>query len=121
MNPGKACISCHQTEGKGPSYSAAGTLYPTIREPDLCNGSDGAGTYAGAVVEIVDANQVSHTLSVNSAGNFSMSNRLQMPIRARVLYQGQVREMVSPVSSGDCNSCHTTDGANGAPGRVALP
>ncbi len=121
MNPGLACISCHQREGDGPRFTAAGTLFPTFREPDLCNGADGTRTYAGAVVEIIDANDVSHTLSVNQAGNFSTQARLTMPIRARVHYQGEVREMFTPQNSGDCNSCHTVDGMNGAPGRVALP
>jgi predicted CXXCH cytochrome family protein len=29
--------------------------------------------------------------------------------------------MVGKVTSGDCNSCHTTAGANGAPGRILVP
>ena len=31
------------------------------------------------------------------------------------------RAMLGSVTSGDCNSCHTQDGRNGAPGRVLAP
>ena len=31
------------------------------------------------------------------------------------------RAMVAAQTSGDCNSCHTLAGTNGAPGRIMLP
>ena len=43
------------------------------------------------------------------------------PIRARVIVNGTVREMMGTVLIGDCNSCHTQDGTSSAPGRIALP
>ncbi|MFL5320879.1 MAG: hypothetical protein ACJ790_14550, partial [Myxococcaceae bacterium] len=49
MNPGLACISCHQSRG-APTFSAAGTVYPTVREPNLCNGAN------GVTVQITDKN-----------------------------------------------------------------
>jgi predicted CXXCH cytochrome family protein len=29
--------------------------------------------------------------------------------------------MMTPQETGDCNSCHTEQGRNGAPGRILLP
>lgn len=122
MNPGLACIECHSQRG-APEFAAAGTLYPTIREPDLCNGAS-SSTYGGASVEIIDAQGKTYSTTPNSAGNFYInagSANLVMPIRARVSYQGKTREMLTAQNSADCNSCHTEQGTNGAPGRVALP
>lgn len=122
MNPGLACIACHSQRG-APQFAAAGTLYPTVHEPDLCNGADGNGSYAGASVEITDATGQTVSTSVNSAGNFYFdpSLNLTLPIRAAVHFNGKVREMVTAQNSADCNSCHTEQGTNGAPGRIALP
>lgn len=121
MNPGKACIACHST-GEGPRFVAAGTLYPTIREPDLCNGANGQSTFSGVQVELIDANGTVFPMSVNSAGNFSLQYATVVkPYTARVVYQGKTRTMATPQQSGDCNSCHTEKGLNGAPGRVTLP
>lgn len=117
MNPGRACITCHRQEGEGSIVVIGGTVYPTVREPDLCYGVNG-----GAVVVITDANNVETRLNVGTTGNFSLRNRaVAFPIRARVEKDGKVRAMSSPQMIGDCNSCHTTDGANGAPGRIFLP
>lgn len=126
MNPGRACISCHtnSSEDSTPSLWVGGTVYPTFREPNLCQGADGTTTYAGASVEIEDATGKVVSLSINASGNFLLprtGTALTFPIRARVLYNGKVRHMASPQYSGDCNSCHTENGENGAPGRIALP
>jgi hypothetical protein len=43
------------------------------------------------------------------------------PFTAEVIYQGQSVSMTTPQTSGDCNSCHTESGANGAPGRIVVP
>ncbi len=123
MNPGRACIACHTAEDDGPRFAFAGTLYPTVREPDRCNGVD-PDQYPGVQVEVIDANETVHAVSVNRAGNFFLRRsdaNVVFPIRARVLYEGRVREMATPQQSGDCNACHTQDGMNGAPGRVRLP
>jgi len=40
---------------------------------------------------------------------------------ARVVRGDQERVMLSPQMDGDCNSCHTENGANGAPGRIVAP
>lgn len=119
MHPGMPCIGCHQTLGKGPeSLLIAGTVFPTVREPNDCAG------FQGAEVVVQDAAGRTLTLSTNTAGNFLYEDdaeKLSFPIRASVRFQGKERGMKDPVQSGDCNSCHTQDGANGAPGRIYVP
>jgi hypothetical protein len=119
MHPGLACISCH-SRGEGPRFAIAGTIYPTGHEYDDCNGT----AASGAVVQITDNAGVTRSFTANSAGNFygsASGGWPTFPIRARVTFQGRTRSMSGAVPSGDCNSCHTLNGANGAPGRVALP
>ena len=43
------------------------------------------------------------------------------PYTAKVLFGGRVREMIERQTDGDCNGCHTEDGAKDAPGRIVLP
>jgi mono/diheme cytochrome c family protein len=127
MNPGRACISCHTSGGGGedgedeneaPRFAIAGTLYPTGHEPDLCNGVNGT---TGARVVIVDGANRTITLTPNAAGNFTYSGALTTPFHAKVTYQGRERIMTAAQTSGDCNRCHTQNGATGAPGRITLP
>lgn len=118
MRPGEACVSCHSRQGEGPRYSIAGTLYPTGHEPDDCNG---VTTDSGAVVVITDANGMEFQLSVNSAGNFSSGQNIATPYTAKVVTASGERQMFTPQTNGDCNTCHTADGVMGAPGRIVLP
>lgn len=121
MNPGRACISCHEREEDDPVVWLGGTVYPTFHEPDLCYGADASD----AKVIITQADDSEIVLSLTDTGNFSISAEdapaLRFPIRARVEWQGRVRAMNTPQESADCNGCHTERGANGAPGRIALP
>jgi cytochrome c553 len=118
MNPGKACVECHKQKGEV-LFAVAGTVYPTGHEPDLCIASGSNG----AQVEITDANGQKTTLKVNLSGNFQAKSiaGFTPPYTAKVLHKGQERAMLAPQTNGDCNSCHTQDGANGAPGRIRLP
>ena len=119
MHPGVACISCHaMSGGEAPTFAVAGTVYPTAREPNDCNGIN--GSTSGTTVVIVDANNRSTTLPVNTVGNFYLqtTTAVALPFRAKVVRAGVERVMSTPQMSGDCNSCHTQDGANGAPGRI---
>jgi hypothetical protein len=120
MNPGLACIGCHgSTGGEAPSFTIAGTLFPTAHEPDLCNGVNG-GT-SGARVEIIGASGQTTTLTPNAAGNFSYAGAIALPFQAKVVYMGRERVMTAKQTVGDCNSCHTQSGTSGAPGRIILP
>ncbi|MGD0679831.1 MAG: hypothetical protein ABSC94_30975 [Polyangiaceae bacterium] len=42
-------------------------------------------------------------------------------LTATITYNGKTAAMTTPQMTGDCNSCHTEQGANGAPGRIVLP
>jgi len=117
MNPGMACNQCHSS-GEGPRLSIAGTVYPTVREPDRCDGADAS---SGAQVVITGADGHTLTLSPNAAGNFYTSTSVAAPYRAKVVTATGERAMTAAQTSGDCNSCHTQVGANGAPGRIMLP
>ena len=119
MEPGRACIGCHgqlRSHGTPPPLSAGGTVYMTGHEPDRCNGAPG-----GATVEITDANNATVAIPIDGAGNFYTQTLLAFPIHARVVTPTGTRAMGGAVPVGDCNSCHTQSGANGAPGRIALP
>ena len=117
MNPGMACISCHSS-GDGPRFAIAGTVYPTGHEPDRCNSSVGT---QGAQIVIIGADGKMVTLTPNGVGNFSSNTAIKTPYQAKVTYQGRERLMIASQTSGDCNSCHTQNGANGAPGRITVP
>jgi hypothetical protein len=96
----------------------AGTIYRKLDEPTDCYG------VPGVVVELTDAKGQVVTLTSNRAGNFMLRVRgqtLAMPFTARVKLKGQQSEMGTPQSTGNCASCHTAQGANGAPGRVVAP
>jgi len=118
MNPGLACNACHLTQRRAPLFTAAGTVYPTGHEPDLCNAPN-LGTQV--TIELHDASGNSATISPNSVGNFYYQGTLTPPLTASVHYMGRTRTMTTPATSGDCNSCHTQDGTMSAPGRITLP
>ncbi len=118
MHPGVACIDCHDQNG-GPSLTVAGTVFPTAHEPDDCNGAN--GTTLGLTVVITDKNGQTYKLPVNSAGNFYSVANIATPYAAKVVQGTKERAMVQHQTSGDCNSCHTVAGANGAPGRIMAP
>jgi len=115
MHPGAACIACHTRSEEGPRFRIGGTVYPTGHEPNDCYGA------TSAVVEVTDAMGRVIALPINAAGNFSTSSAIASPIHVAVVANGKRRSMGASPPTGDCNSCHTQDGANGAPGRIALP
>ena len=122
MNPGLACRSCHLQREPEEARFFMGTVYPTLHEQDRCYSNVPAGTR----VEILDANgTVTLTMMVRSRGNFMSTSRnanVPLPFTARVVSPtGGVTQMMTPQMTGDCNGCHTEQGANGAPGRILLP
>lgn len=119
MHPGVACRTCHVLLGKATKkeLDIAGTVYPTAHEPD-----DGTG----ATVVITDANNQDHAFPVNAAGNFFHDDafgfsKIPMPYRAKVIRNGKTRSMTAAQTDGNCNACHTTQGAQKAPGRIMAP
>jgi hypothetical protein len=125
MHPGDMCITCHTQKG-GPDFTIAGTVFPSGHEPTDCNGSSGAAI--GLQVVITDANGKVTSLGVNSVGNFysyapsSGGPSIAFPIHAKVVANGgKERAMSAAQTDGNCNSCHTQNGANSAPGRITAP
>lgn len=119
MSPGGACNQCHN-QGEGPNLDIAGTVYPSAHEPNDCIASG----VSGAVVEITGADKAVFTLTVSpNSGNFRSHNsqNIVKPYTAKVKFEGRERVMATPQSNGDCNLCHTQNGAQNAPGRILLP
>ena len=115
MRPGGACITCHTMRG-GPAYKVAGTVYPTAHEPNDCNGVNGVVT-----VVVTDKNGVVTNIPVNNVGNFNSRANIVAPFHVKVTNGAKERVMAGALTAGDCNSCHTLAGVNGAPGRVMAP
>ncbi len=122
MEPGHACRSCHVILGQAGSkdFDISGTVYPTAHEPDDCNG------LGGMTVVITDVNKTDHVLQVNSVGNFYNDDalgflKIPTPYTAKVVNGSKVRAMITAQTVGDCNSCHTEQGAQAAPGRIMAP
>ena len=118
MRPGEACIACHTQQGEGAYYTIAGTVYAT---PHAVNGCITTIDYANTTVEVTDANKNVIVLQVNSVGNFYYSKNIPGPYHVRVVKGTDSMEMMKAPSSGDCNSCHTVQGTNNAPGRILSP
>ena len=116
MHPGMDCIACHTSEGEGPRFTVAGTVFTEYDEPDDCNGVE------DVVVEVTDATGAVWTESTNSAGNFYFrDDEVVFPITAKVIDGDVERAMLGAVGTGACASCHSSSGASGAPGRVIAP
>jgi len=112
MRPGNDCKGCH-------SFTIAGTVYPTAHEPNNCDGTAAGGIKV--VVTGADGSTITLTPSATS-GNFYSNSTVKTPFTAKVTNSaGAVRMMVASQTAGNCNSCHTQDGGNGAPGRIMAP
>jgi hypothetical protein len=115
MRPGGACLTCHAMRG-GPAYKIAGTVYPSAHEPDDCDGVPG-----GITVVVTGGDGTTTSLPVNSVGNFYSRGSPVAPFHVKVTNGTKERAMTAAVTAGDCNTCHTEQGANGAPGRIMAP
>jgi cytochrome c553 len=119
MHPGNACITCHATNRSAPKYVVAGTVYPTAHEPNDCNGVNGTST---VTVVITDATgKQLAPIPVNNVGNFYYAGTIASPFHVKVASMGRESAMMESPATGDCNSCHTEQGANSAPGRIMVP
>lgn len=94
----------------------AGTVYTALNEKDLCFGKP------NLFVRVTASDGRVFDMQVNNAGNFSLPNmNSKPPFKAMVIDGAKARPMMGSVTSGDCNSCHTQTGKNGAPGRITAP
>ena len=112
MRPGGACLTsgCHLSGAH--TFSLGGTVYPTLHEPLNCNGK------SGVQVVITPASGAAITLTTNSAGNFYSATKIATPYRAKVVVNGVEKAMMATQTNGDCNFCHTQNGASNALGRI---
>jgi hypothetical protein len=123
MNPGLDCRDCHLQMQPSRAYFFIGTVFPASHEKDLCDGKPPANT----TIDIIDANgKVALTMTASTtSGNFhspsTTANGVTLPFTARITSNGKTTMMSTPQMTGDCNSCHTEQGANGAPGRIVHP
>jgi hypothetical protein len=96
-----ACLTCHKGGGRGAAFLFAGTIF-----------SDKAATRGAADVEIrvVDAKGVATTVHSDADGNFwsKGATSLAKPARVGARNAQVVRVQRDSISTGDCNSCHTT-------------
>ena len=109
MAPGDVCFGCH-------AFTIAGTVYPTAHEPYGCYGVN-----EGAEIQITPVCGFPIVIPVNNAGNFYYTGNVRVPFTAKVVVNGVERAMLTPQTNGDCNSCHTQEGLQGAPGRIVVP
>ncbi len=114
MHPGVDCITCH-SGGEGPRYFIAGTIMGAVDDADDCQG------VSAVTVQITDADGAVHETTTNSAGNFFFNSSLPVPYTVSLVRDGNTVSMLTPQSTGDCLSCHTAQGAGGAPGRIVAP
>ena len=126
MHPGGKCNNCHNKNPKSPNFIIAGTVYPTSHEPDECNGVSGGVVMDGGMAEIavVITDRTGRRLPeipVNRVGNFTFPTEILMPFYVKVVSHGRENKMTMQAPHGDCNSCHTQTGAEGAPGRITAP
>jgi hypothetical protein len=112
MRPGNDCTGCH-------SFTIAGTVYPTLHEPNNCDGT----AANGIKVVVTGADGKVTTLTPDgTSGNFYSSTAIKTPFSAKVTNSaGGSRAMTAMQTKGNCNSCHSQAGANGAPGRITTP
>jgi mono/diheme cytochrome c family protein len=119
MHPGGDCIGCHTDRRDGPRFTFAGTVMGDLADAQDCRGIE------DVTVDIIDANgNLALTMHTNLVGNFYSqvsATAVTLPYTAEVTYDGRTRVMSTPQEDGDCMSCHTADGENGAPGRILLP
>ena len=121
MNPGRSCVQCHTEENdpaQAPIYVFAGTVMRAEHEGDDCRGVPSMN------VIVTGADGTEFSMPSNSAGNFWLppETEVLMPYTARIVDDaGNARVQQNPVDNGDCNSCHTEAGANGATGRLIPP
>lgn len=121
MLPGSNCQSCHSPGNlppdplAGPPAAArnpADNLFWTIAGTAFTDllGSDGL---SNATIKVKDSTGKVVSLTTNRVGNFYSNTAITPPLTAQIISGGQTYEMVSPVDTGACNSCHQCDGSPG--------
>lgn len=118
MHPGLDCLGCHGDLGVEEEVVLGGTVFEGFTERDECYGVE------GVTVQITDSTNTVFELTSNASGNFFLeleNGAITPPYSAKLIYDGNERMMATMQTNLSCNSCHTSSGLNGAPGRILVP
>ncbi|NOX85736.1 MAG: hypothetical protein GXO86_07205 [Chlorobi bacterium] len=108
-NNGQNCMDCHKSGGEGEGwFTVAGSVYDSLKTNPSPNGTIKLYTGPNATGTFVK------TIEVDGRGNFYTTENMDF---GNGLYpvitgsSGNVKNMTSSISTGQCNSCHgvTTD------------
>ena len=102
-NIGQNCMNCHYSGGSGEGwFTLAGTVYDSLKTSPypnttikLYSGPNETGNFLG-------------TIEVDGLGNFYTTNQIEFGNGLYPSASGNTttKRMVTPVISGQCNSCH---------------
>jgi hypothetical protein len=120
--PGRPCMGsgCHSATSRTP-MTIGGTVYPIKgqHDEDNCYGLNPAMTPAAIVpMDSPMGMELIGRLAINGSGNFYSNKALPQSFHVKVISMGREALQNSPVTDGNCNSCHTRDGVAGAKGRI---
>ena len=104
--PGQSCFqSCHNH-----GFTVAGTLYTN---------ATGNTAFGGASITIIDANNVTRKMVVNSNGNFYTRDAVAFPVLTIASSCPSATRMEASSPNGNCNAgnCHP----GGSPQQIHLP
>jgi hypothetical protein len=116
MTPGRECVACHVATSGEPTliYTVAGTVMGALHDPDDCNG-------IGSVEVNLAGNGGNLTLITNAAGNFFTRTAITPPYVPTLNLAGRRTTGGMHNDTGNCGTCHTVDGTQGAVGRLVAP
>ena len=100
---GENCMNCHKEGGSGEGwFTYAGTVYDSLKVNVYPNGTV---RFYSAVNQ---GDTLLYTLEVDGLGNFYTTEQIEYSGNIFVSVSGDIetRSMVTPLSSGSCNSCH---------------
>ena len=119
MNPGLPCPTCHfDNQLFYVVFPYAGTVMAGPHEKDRCK----SPPPPGATVEILELDGgLFWSWLANSSGSFRTMDAGPSPYVARLINDGGTKVSTTTHTSGNCNSCHTEQGTNGATGRLTWP
>jgi hypothetical protein len=104
-NMGNNCMTCHISGGEGEGlFTLAGTVYQESK----------TAVYPNATVklfsEVNGGGTLKYTFEVDAKGNFYTTEAIDFGtgLYASVEGSGSTKNMITPVTIGACNSCHST-------------
>jgi len=130
---GQACIACHQAETGGDIIRFGGTLSSYIYTPDGQYYQDLSGYSVNIVGNMGSDFSASANSSTSTTGHNNFYELISSDFLSGELFTVYVKDSGgnivnqsgtnthSSLTHTDCNSCHTKDGINNAPGRVLVP